>query len=107
MTASRLLLLLLTFTLAHACEHVLQTHTGPVCGVQLPSGATYFLGIPYAAPPVGPLRFASPVDPQPWTDARDGSMYATLCLHSVNANCKFAISQQKCGLYMTQNVSET
>lgn len=26
-----------------------------------------FRGVPYAAPPVGPLRFASPQAPQPWT----------------------------------------
>jgi carboxylesterase type B len=77
MLALRLLLLISSIALALSCDHLLQTHSGPVCGSQLPSGATNFLGIPYAAPPIGALRFASPVDPQPWTDIRDASVYAT------------------------------
>ena len=35
---------------------------GTLAGVRLPSGTTAFLGVPYAAPPVGPRRFAAPDD---------------------------------------------
>ncbi|MBN8871652.1 MAG: carboxylesterase family protein [Rhodospirillales bacterium] len=32
-----------------------------------------FLGLPYAAPPVGALRYASPRPPEPWTTPRDAT----------------------------------
>jgi len=35
-------------------------------------------GIPYAAPPVGPLRFRAPAPPRPWRGIRDGSRYGTV-----------------------------
>lgn len=35
-----------------------------------------FLGVPYAAPPVGPLRFAAPQPVAPWDGARDATRRA-------------------------------
>ena len=43
-----------------------QTTSGPVCGVAQ-AGYNQWLGIPYAAPPVGQLRWRPPQAPQPWT----------------------------------------
>lgn len=40
---------------------------------------TSFLGVPYARPPVGPLRFAPPLAPEPWSGVRDGSSFAASC----------------------------
>ena len=34
-----------------------------------------FLGIPFAQAPVGDLRFAAPVPPEPWDDIRDAVSY--------------------------------
>ena len=54
------------------------THTGQVRGSLVhvkdtKSDVHAFLGIPFAKPPVGPLRFAPPENPEPWSGVRDGT----------------------------------
>ncbi|XP_026544777.1 liver carboxylesterase 1 isoform X1 [Notechis scutatus] len=39
-----------------------------------------FLGIPYAKPPVGSLRFSPPQLAEPWTGLRDATSYPPMCL---------------------------
>ncbi len=34
-------------------------------------GVTSFKGIRYAAPPVGPMRFCAPAEPEPWSGTLD------------------------------------
>ena len=34
-----------------------------------------FLGIPYAAPPTGPRRFAAPAEPTAWSGVREATSY--------------------------------
>ena len=44
-----------------AVRPIALTDRGPVRGIFAPSGDREFLGIPYAAPPVGNLRWRAPV----------------------------------------------
>lgn len=54
---------------------VLKTKTGPIMGIQRKTmyGDYYysFEGIPFAKPPIGDLRFKSPVPIEPWTKIRN------------------------------------
>ncbi|MGW4384181.1 carboxylesterase/lipase family protein [Kitasatospora sp. NPDC004531] len=54
---------------------VVPTRSGPVRGERRADGSARFLGIPYAQPPVGALRFAAPVPPEPWSEVRDATAY--------------------------------
>ncbi|WP_139051383.1 carboxylesterase family protein, partial [Xanthomonas cannabis] len=51
---------------------VVQTDAGPVRGVASAHGKV-FLGIPFAAPPVGALRFRAPQPVPAWKDVRDAT----------------------------------
>uniref|UniRef100_A0A8C6MNG8 Carboxylic ester hydrolase n=1 Tax=Mus spicilegus TaxID=10103 RepID=A0A8C6MNG8_MUSSI len=65
------------------------THTGQVKGSLVHLKDTdiavhTFLGIPFAKPPVGPLRFAPPEAPEPWSGVRDGTSHPNMCLQNDN-----------------------
>jgi para-nitrobenzyl esterase len=46
----------------------------------LPSGGVYaFLGIPYAAPPVGELRFRPPAEAKRWTGVLQATAFGPVC----------------------------
>ncbi|GHF66891.1 para-nitrobenzyl esterase [Amycolatopsis bartoniae] len=49
---------------------VLTTGSGKLTGLLEPDGSHLFDAIPYAAPPVGKLRFAPPAPPLPWSGVR-------------------------------------
>ena len=57
-------------------EHVIvETSRGAVRGAWR-EGSAAFLGIPFAEPPVGDLRFQAPVPRRPWSGVRDALAYA-------------------------------
>jgi para-nitrobenzyl esterase len=51
---------------------------GPVRGVAVDGGYA-FLGLPYAAPPIGQLRWRPPQPPARWAGVRDASQFAPSC----------------------------
>ncbi|WP_017593547.1 carboxylesterase/lipase family protein [Nocardiopsis potens] len=53
-------------------QPVVDTDAGPVRG-SLRDGVAAFKGVPYAAPPVGALRFRPPRHPAPWDEPRDAT----------------------------------
>lgn len=53
---------------------LVSTPSGSLSGLSLP-GASAFLGIPYAVPPVGPLRFQAPLPHPAWAGARDATVF--------------------------------
>uniref|UniRef100_H0WUI4 Carboxylic ester hydrolase n=1 Tax=Otolemur garnettii TaxID=30611 RepID=H0WUI4_OTOGA len=60
------------------------THTGQVRGSLThvkgtDVGVHTFLGIPFAKPPVGLLRFAPPELPESWSGVRDGTSHPAMC----------------------------
>ena len=57
-----------------------KTAQGKVAGKWILDGSQKaFLGLPYAAPPTGPLRWRSPKPPASWTGTRDATKYAGRC----------------------------
>lgn len=57
---------------------VVETHEGAVKGIA-GKDVIKFLGIPYAEPPTGALRWMPPKDRTPWTGIRTATQFAPIC----------------------------
>ena len=55
-----------------------RTTSGDVSGA-LVAGAWRFLGMPYAAPPLGDLRWRAPAAPEPWQGALEADAFGPAC----------------------------
>lgn len=58
---------------------VITTKEGPVQGFITSQGVAEFLGIPYATPPVGGLRWKPPTAPAKWTAVRKATSFGPQC----------------------------
>ena len=66
-----------------ALTRVMTTH-GPVRGTAGPS-MVQFKGIPYAAPPIGALRWRAPQAPVAWTQERQAQEFGPACAQPASA----------------------
>lgn len=79
---------------------VVQTAGGPVRG-RVSSGVRIFQGIPYAAAPVGELRWQLPQAPVPWRAVRDATKPGARCIQDVRADPDFGLRTSEDCLNLT------
>ncbi|AWP29663.1 carboxylesterase/lipase family protein [Paenibacillus glucanolyticus] len=65
-------------------ELVVQTKDGRIQGI-LENGVRVWKGIPYAKPPIGPLRFRAPAAPEPWDGIKDTTAFSPMCLQPLES----------------------
>lgn len=74
---------LLAAPLAGALPQPVRTATGLVSGISLPHGVTAFEGIPFAAPPVGSLRWRPPQPAKAWQGVRKADHFGPPCMQHI------------------------
>ncbi|MCE5327357.1 MAG: carboxylesterase family protein [Planctomycetaceae bacterium] len=65
---------------------LLQIDSGPITGID-DDRCRVFLGIPYAAPPVGPLRWRPPAPVKPWQTVRNCTAFGPSCPQPASRWC--------------------
>jgi para-nitrobenzyl esterase len=63
-------------------NNIVQTAEGKVRGIDSGSGLRTFLGIPFAKPPVGDLRWKEPQPVEPWKDVRAAEAFGPRCMQA-------------------------
>jgi para-nitrobenzyl esterase len=74
---------------------VVVTDRGPVQGTQ-ESGTWAYLGIPYAAPPVGALRWASTQPHDCWASTLPATRFGAMCLQVASTDTTKVLGQEDC-----------
>ena len=69
-----------------AISDPVKTASGPLSGITLQSGVRVFKGIPFGAPPVGPLRWKEPQPVEKWTTVRKADTFGNVCMQNHAAN---------------------
>jgi len=59
-----------------------ETSDGKIAGVTLASGVRAYKGIPFAAPPVGDLRWKQPQPPAPWKGILHATKFGNVCVQN-------------------------
>ena len=92
------LLVVLSVHTAHAEIVEAKVTGGRVSGVAV-DGVTVFKGIPFAAPPVGDLRWKAPAPVDPWTGVKKADAFANACMQAPNSQGNTAPVSEDC-LYL-------
>ncbi|MGB8219820.1 MAG: carboxylesterase family protein [Methanoregula sp.] len=71
---------------------VAKTDAGVVSGMQQ-DGLRVYLGIPFAAPPTGDLRWRPPAPVQPWDGVKNATAFSPVCPQPVSAGSKVNMSE--------------
>lgn len=77
---------------------LVEVEQGLLCG-EVTHGINVFKGIPYAAPPVGPLRWKAPEPPAPWSGAREALQFGPACPQPARAGGNPKLQDEDC-LYL-------
>lgn len=88
---------------APSSQTIVRTSAGLVRGTSSPASRS-FQGIPYAAPPVGPLRWRSPRPPARWAGVRDATHPGNRCAQAANPVSGTAGSTSEDCLYLNVTV---
>ena len=75
-----------------------RTSFGALCGTEA-DGVLCFLGVPYAKPPVGALRFREPEAPEPWSGTRSAQRFGNAALQLPNKLAQVGEPSEDC-LYL-------
>jgi len=85
---------------------LVKTSMGTVRGIPRSGGGAQFLGIPFAQPPVGALRWREPLPAKPWRGVRDANAFGAPCAQPVlgDWNRHDAENSSEDCLYLNVNV---
>jgi len=79
---------------AGTMDKPVRTQQGAVSGTASEvAGVRVFKGIPFAAAPVGALRFREPQPPKAWTGVRDGSKWGDTCIQPSGKTRPIGVNQ--------------
>ena len=71
------------FVLSLTISAAVKTESGMVSGVPAGASVTAYKGIPFAAPPIGPLRWKAPQPPVQWTGVRAADRFGASCIQTI------------------------
>ena len=83
---------LLAFALQPNSNTVVNAPCGSLQG-ELVNGVRVFRGVPFAQPPVGPLRFKPPAPTAPWSGVREATVFAASAMQHLAAGTTLSVSE--------------